>query len=718
MLGAGRYRVRANYLGDTGLRRSTSGTRDLRILRAATHTVLRMSTRAVGYGREHAAVVSVRVRSRYSGMPGGLVTIFARIPPDPDKPSTCGSGPALAVRVTARRRTGGECRRTGDDVRFSYGRTAAVAAIIISAGPLAGPPASAAPIRVASAVTADSWGMAATIPGLGPLAATITVSCPATGYCAAVGVHNGLNGTGEVFVISERNGVWGTPQPIPGLAALDVGHGASVGGLSCASPGNCAVGGSYTDTSNRRQAFVATEIGGTWGSAIELPGTAALNTGGNALTGQMSCTAPGDCGVAGVYLDAESHFQVFVASEVNGTWQDAIEVPGTAILNTANAQAFTLSCAAPGDCVIGGRYQSAPSVTQAYLASEVNGVWQDAIEVPGTAVLNAGGYAAVNSVSCPVPGTCTAAGTYTDAGGKRQAFVASEVNGAWQDAIELPGTAALNAGAYAAVSTVSCPAPETCTAGGTYTDAGGHEQVFVASKVNGTWHDAIELPGTAALNAGGYAEVNTVSCSAPGTCAAGGDTYTATESSGRAFVADEVNGTWQNAEQVPGTATPGGTGLAAVISLSCAPHGTCAAGGLYGYQFGRPGTARAFVVSQTQAGGTATSLRLSARTTRAGHEHTERLTVTVSPGTPYGLAIVTAIAGPGRSARLCLITVRAGTGTCHLTNSALPAGTYQVTARFLGGNTLTPSASPAQTLHVEAAHGHPSSRSGTAVFRR
>ena len=541
-------------------------------------------------------------------------------------------------------------------MRVGSGRTTAVAAIIISVGLLAGPPAGAASIRAASTATAartsaavtGSWGMAETIPGLGTLAATITVSCPATGYCAAVGVHNGLNGTGEVFVISERNGVWGTPQPIPGLAALDVGHGASVGGLSCASPGNCAVGGSYTDASNRRQAFVATEIGGTWGSAIELPGTAALNTGGNALTGQMSCTAPGDCGVAGVYLDAESHFQVFVASEVNGTWQDAIEVPGTAILNTANAQAFTLSCAAPGDCVIGGRYQSAPSVTQAYLASEVNGIWQDAIEVPGTAVLNAGGYAAVNSVSCPVPGTCTAAGTYTDAGGKRQAFVASEVNGAWQD--------------------------------------------------------AIEVPGTAALNAGGYAEVNTVSCSAPGTCAAGGDTYTATESSGRAFVADEVNGTWQNAEQVPGTATPGGTGLAAVISLSCAPHGTCAAGGLYGYQFGRPGTARAFVVSQTQAGGTATSLRLSARTTRAGHEHTERLTVTVSPGTPYGLAIVTAIAGPGRSARLCLITIRAGTGTCHLTNSALPAGTYQVTARFLGGNTLTPSASPAQTLHVEAAH--------------
>ncbi|MDA8319048.1 MAG: Ig-like domain-containing protein [Actinomycetota bacterium] len=555
----------------------------------------------------------------------------------------------------------------------------------------------ASAVAAATAEASGTWGLARSLPGLGAFSAVLAVSCPASGYCEAAGIYKPSQGGSAPFVVSERNGVWGTPQAIPGLAALNVGLLADVAGLSCATPGNCAVSGSYADASFHSRAFVADEHAGTWGQAIQVPGTAALDTGHYATSTALSCSAPGDCAMSGQYFDGGEVTRVFVADEVNGTWHDAIELPGTLILG--DAQADTLSCAAPGECVVGGGY-GAVSHDQAYVASEVNGTWHDAIELPGTAVLNAGDDAVVSTVSCPAPGTCTAAGTYTDQASNDQAFVASEVNGTWQDAIELPGTATLNAGGNTYLQSVSCPAPGTCAAGGSYLDAGGHEQAFVASEVNGTWQDAIEVPGTAALNVGENAIVESVSCSAPGTCAAGGG-YSSAPKFGQAFVASEVNGTWQDAITVPGTAALNAGGGAVVVALSCAPGGTCAAGGLYGYQPNKP---RAFVASQTQAGGTATSLRLSARTTRAGHEHTERLTVTVSPGTPYGLAIVTAIAGPGRSARLCLITVRAGTGTCHLTNSALPAGTYQVTARFLGGNTLTPSASPAQTLHVEAAH--------------
>ena len=37
--------------------------------------------------------------------------------------------------------------------------------------------------------------------------------------------------------------------------------------------------------------------------------------------------------------------------------------------------------------------------------------WRRAVEVPGTAALNTRGFAQVTSVSCPSPGACTAYGT-------------------------------------------------------------------------------------------------------------------------------------------------------------------------------------------------------------------------------------------------------------------------------------------------------------------
>ena len=128
-------------------------------------------------------------------------------------------------------------------------------------------------------------------------------------------------------------------------------------------------------------------------------------------------------------------------------------------------------------------------------------------EVPGTAALNTGGNAKINSVSCPAPGDCSAGGYYTDASsGHQQALVVTETGGTWGTAQEVPGSAALNAGGPGAVIlSVSCAAPGDCSAGGYYSDAAGHEQALVVTQTNGTWGTAEEVPGTGALNAGGSA---------------------------------------------------------------------------------------------------------------------------------------------------------------------------------------------------------------------
>ena len=113
---------------------------------------------------------------------------------------------------------------------------------------------------------------------------------------------------------------------------------------------------------------------------------------------------------------------------------------------------------------------------------ERSGRWGKAIEIPGTGALNKGGHAAVFSVSCASAGSCAAGGLYRDGSRHRQVFVAVERSGRWGKAIEIPGTAALNAGGNARVSSVSCGSARNCAAGGSHRDSSGHFQGFVVSQ--------------------------------------------------------------------------------------------------------------------------------------------------------------------------------------------------------------------------------------------
>ena len=129
-----------------------------------------------------------------------------------------------------------------------------------------------------------------------------------------------------------------------------------------------------------------------------------------------------------------------------------------------------------------GNYTDSANHDQAFVVSEVNGTWGTAIEVPGSAALNAGGSAGISSISCASVGNCAAGGSYTDSSHHTQAFVASEVNGTWGNAIEVPGSGTLNAGGSAFVEAVSCPTAGHCTASGIYKDGSGHQQGFLVSQ--------------------------------------------------------------------------------------------------------------------------------------------------------------------------------------------------------------------------------------------
>ena len=112
-------------------------------------------------------------------------------------------------------------------------------------------------------------------------AAVVGVASLASGSAAA--------STGAVAA-SPSSHVWGTAEEVPGTAALNRGDFADMLSVSCASAGNCSAGGHYRNSSGQ-QAFVVSQTGGTWGAAIEAPGTAPLNQDGNADIASVSCGA-------------------------------------------------------------------------------------------------------------------------------------------------------------------------------------------------------------------------------------------------------------------------------------------------------------------------------------------------------------------------------------------------------------------------------------------
>ena len=84
---------------------------------------------------------------------------------------------------------------------------------------------------------------------------------------------------------------------------------------------------------------------------------------------------------------------------------------------------------------------------------------------------------AVTAAVCPLVFAGTgqaAAGTQMPTGTRTAA-----IGGTWHTAQKLPGTATLNKGGNAQVQSVSCASAGNCSAGGGYTDSSGHLQAFV-----------------------------------------------------------------------------------------------------------------------------------------------------------------------------------------------------------------------------------------------
>ncbi|HET7018953.1 MAG TPA: hypothetical protein VFI65_33855 [Streptosporangiaceae bacterium] len=422
-----------------------------------------------------------------------------------------------------------------------------------------------------AAVLASALGSAAANSAVrssvGSNAVVTSVSCASDGSCAAGGHYLDAKLAGHAFVLTGKNGQWGKAIVVPGLAALKP-TGASIESLSCAPAGGCVAAGTFLDASKGFHVFVTSEQNGRWSR----PTT--ILTGKRSSRGiALSCPTTGSCAAGDGRLP-------FVVSEAHGRWGKAVTLP--AANDKLDRDRVVVSCASAGNCSAGWG---------PFVVTEQNGRWGKAAAVLGLAKL--GTAATITSVSCPAAANCAAGGIYLHKGAI-EVFVASKRGGRWGQATELPGFTALNTEGFGDLAAVSCVSAGNCVAGGSYAAqadfAGGSFQAFVASERNGRWGKAIEMPGIPAPSSaicepdsGACVAGQTiaVSCSPGGTCAAGGWFDTPTIDGQAAFVSTYKNGTWAKAVQVPGLAALDTAKNSRVQSVACTPTGSCAAGGSY-----------------------------------------------------------------------------------------------------------------------------------------
>ncbi|HEY5304746.1 MAG TPA: hypothetical protein VIJ86_11930 [Acidimicrobiales bacterium] len=356
------------------------------------------------------------------------------------------------------------------------------------------------------------------------------LTCPATGSCVALGQYN--TPTSQLpFVESQVKGVWhrGTALVLP-ANAVGTGQAATPHAISCASTGNCTVVGTYTTKTSgfATQGFFSSEVHGVWHHALELTLPAGANADPLVALAQVSCWSAGNCVVVGSYVGANDVSLDVVVPEIAGKWKSAqaVGLPGNASA-FAGAQFSEVSCTPSGSCMAVGTYNTASGAVQPLVALGTGAQWTRALEVhlPTSAAKNPQTLIyGFQGASCAAPGDCALGGQFIDTAGHYQGFFDDVVNGNVQGAqvLRLPA-GAVQAGHNGGVVSISCPAIGTCFAGAAYLNAANKYEALIVHETKNVWQlgATISLPN-GATSVGVAGGVYSVQCFSTSSCTATG----------------------------------------------------------------------------------------------------------------------------------------------------------------------------------------------------
>jgi hypothetical protein len=425
------------------------------------------------------------------------------------------------------------------------------------------------------------------------------VSCSSATACVAVGLYGDGSGEWWGLIDTLSAGVWTTifaPEPADaGTSSPAPYQFAVLSSVSCTSDGGCTAVGQYRDDNGYYEALIDTLSGGAWtASEAPLPANAGYLTTQNTQLDSISCTSATVCTAVGNYSESDGDFDALIDTLADGTWTPT-EAPlppnaAAATWNNPYPVLFSVSCTLDGGCTAVGRYSDSEETAWAVIDSLSDGTWT-ATEAPepantGTEGSDGNQYDYLNSVSCISATACTAVGTYDDTEGYEYGLIESLAGGTWADT-EAPEPRNTGTDRTATqmtnLNSVSCSADGACAAVGFYYQKNNLSYGLLETRDGGTWKDR-QAPEPA--NAGTPAEsreralFNAVICPSAATCTAVGS-YSDTDGNNHGLIETLSGGGWSalEAPEPTGGATPSGNATT-LDAVSCTTDGGCTAVGI------------------------------------------------------------------------------------------------------------------------------------------
>ena len=405
--------------------------------------------------------------------------------------------------------------------------------------------------------------MPASLPnGASPSSMTLyATSCSSSAFCVSVGRVGDASLDNFPLVETYSGGVWtASVAPTPANASLNWWTGVVFSSVSCPADGECAAVGLYDAylpaTQSAAQAPLLDNLSdGSW-STVEgsLPPASALS--GINLDMGVSCPTPTSCNAVGTAPTPTSVALLWQWGPAGWSMQQLPTPPGNILSMVVNS----ISCADVQDCVAVGQYQDTNFAFYPLILTMTGGDWvaSQAPLPPGAANLQGPGQ--LFSVDCPQVDYCVAGGNYTDTSQIFQPLLETLDAGVWTPARSpVPADAAgyMNT----TIEGISCPAAGACIGTGFFV-VGDGESGLVVTQSGSSW-SAADAPVPARTFAllrtvsrhvvASTSSLQGVGCSAVGLCASSG-----TNGSGGLLEVGKLKGIPYLSSVSP-TSGPGGT---------------------------------------------------------------------------------------------------------------------------------------------------------------
>jgi len=285
------------------------------------------------------------------------------------------------------------------------------------------------------------------------------------------------------YAVAEAKGKWSNAKELPLPANLAKGLGAgpiTVFSVSCASVRACTVVGQYPVSDVKAEAFIDTEMNGSWSAAqARMPRDAPVF--GSSSLKSISCHDTGDCEAAGWYFDGAG-VSPAVLSETAGKWSAVkVNIPSNGELQGADNSINTITCPTRSECVVGGSYDTTAGV-EGFFDDVTGKIWSKPTEAKLPIAASAhqddhgeSGLLGIHAVSCSTPLHCAAGGAFISSVDKvpdsYSAITYTRSGRAWLPGLTpgLPPGSARPSLQYSNVVGASCQ-PSGCTIVGTYYD--------------------------------------------------------------------------------------------------------------------------------------------------------------------------------------------------------------------------------------------------------